>query len=302
MVTSSAWNWTDITQPPTWHLGSGPKPHSHLPFCDFSFDSILFWVLSFSVKSHHCHQQRNMIIFLLSKCDSWCHFPSCIALFSANSYVSVCLLCYGESIRHKMGAYHVGASGSFREYGKTMAIYYSISRVDNSIFLIFCICLKSWIWNFMKSFLYMRRKSWLPLGSQRTRDLIFTLGSLSSFREKNLQMTFNCKGKTSITWADILEGMNCLIKASAANPISHGIHSLGHLCNWLTAFIFLNVLFYIGVNKAYVLLVLLIIFWDSSCKLGNKLRRQRILRLASKPSKVKFRLWDDDTFPPVGTL
>lgn len=125
----------------------------------------------------------------------------------------------------------------------------------------------------------MRRKGWLPLGSQRTRDLIFTLGSLSSFREKNLQMTFNCKGKTSITWADILEGMNCLIKASAANPISHGIHSLGHLCNWLTAFIFLNVLFYIGVNKAYVLLVLLIIFWDSSCKLGNKLRRQRILRL-----------------------
>lgn len=134
MVTSSAWNWTDFTQPPTWQLGSGPKPHSHLPFCNFSVDSILFWVLGFSLKSHHWHQQRNVIIFLLSKCDSWCHFPSCIALFSANSYVSVWLLCYGESIRHKMGAYHMGASGSLREYGKTMAIYYSISRVDNSSF------------------------------------------------------------------------------------------------------------------------------------------------------------------------
>lgn len=139
-----------------------------------------------------------------------------------------------------------------------------------AVFLSFCICLKSWIWSFMKSFLYMKRKGWLPLGSQRTRDLIFTLGSLSSFRKKNLQMTFNCKGKSSITWADILEGMNCFIKASAANPKSHGIHSLGHLCNWLTAFIFLNVLFYIGVNKAYVLLVLLIIFWDSSWNWGTK--------------------------------
>lgn len=72
--------------------GSGPRPHSHLPLCSFSVDIILFGDLAFTLKSHHCHQGRNVIIFSLSKCDSWCHFPSCVALFSANSYVSVCIL------------------------------------------------------------------------------------------------------------------------------------------------------------------------------------------------------------------
>ena len=72
--------------------GSGPRPHPHLPFCSFSADIILFWDLAFTLKSHHCHQGRNEIIFLLSKCDSWGHFPSCVALFSANPYASVCIL------------------------------------------------------------------------------------------------------------------------------------------------------------------------------------------------------------------
>ena len=85
--TSPAGSW-----PPTWQPGSGPRPHPHLPFCSFSVDIILFWDLAFTLKSHHCHQGRNVTIFLLSKCDSWCHFPSCVALFSANPYVPVCIL------------------------------------------------------------------------------------------------------------------------------------------------------------------------------------------------------------------
>ena len=45
--------------------GSGPRPHPHLPFCSCSADIILFQDLAFTLKSHHCHQGRNVIIFAL---------------------------------------------------------------------------------------------------------------------------------------------------------------------------------------------------------------------------------------------
>ena len=93
----------------------------------------------------------------------------------------------------------------------------------------------------------VHEEKWLAaLRRSKNKDLIFTLGSLSSFREENLQMTLIAKASPALLgrcpWRNEL-------------PLSR------HL---------LNFLFYIGVNKAYVLLVLLIIFWDSSCKLGTK--------------------------------
>lgn len=147
----------------------------------------------------------------------------------------------------------------------------------------------------------VHEEKWLAaLRWSKNKDLIFTLGSLSSFREKNLQMTLIAKASPALLgrcpWRNELPLSRHLLL------ISDHVEFI-HLVSFVTdCFYFLNFLFYIGVSKAYVLLILLIIFWDSSCKLGNKRRRKRTLGLASKPSKVKFRLWDVDTFPPVETL
>lgn len=182
-----------------------------------------------------------------------------------------------------MGAYHVGTLG-LSEYSKTMAIYYSISRVDNSIFLIFCICLKSWIWNFHEELPVHEKKSWLPLDSQRTKFKFYFRITERLFQRKTCRWHLIAKARPALHGQISLKEWIALSRHLLIPYHMEFIHLVTFVTDWLL-FIFLNVLFYIGVNKAYVLLVpsdnILRFFMQT----GNKLRRQRILRLASNHPK-----------------